>query len=1014
MKVWIFSSVVWIACFLAGAAQYTQFGKNKIQYHTEDWEVLTTPHFDVYYPKGYAILAKFAAATAEQALPRIERIMFYTIVDRIPIIVYRSQNEFQETNVIAPILPEGVGGFTEMLKNRVVVPYDGDWAQFQHVVVHELVHGMINQMFYGGSLQTVLLRTNLPELPLWMNEGLAEYISLQGLDIGTDMFLRDIVMSEALPPLRMLDGYFAYRGGQSFYWFVEQRYGQRKIGALLQRLLLVKRLEDAFELTFGKPFADVAEEWEKFLKRRYWPDIDRFQDIEEETQRLTAHRKQGNFYNSSPAISPDGSKIAFLSDQGGVFAVYVMDITTDPPGVRKLVSSYRGPDFEELNILTPGISWAPDNRHLAITAKYRNEDVLYVYDLESETYQRHSWGFEKLHSAEWSPDGRKIAFAGTRNAQSDIFVWDIDQDSLYQLTNDWYTDVQPTWRGNKGIFFISDRRSKNHFDKPWRWKLRQWDVFYVDFSERKIEPITYSPSVREYDLHYVEHQQSLYFTSDYSGIANIYRYDLRKDSLWAVTAFYSPVYQFSLTPDGEKLVMAAQNAGGYDLFLMRFPYVQQIALEQLPKVAFETEFQHRNFRGEEETTGISRKFVPLAGGQVAIQFRRQRLITPTEESSGLTSASDTLVQWDPDTVQPYRYRVKFSPDIVLGSAGYDVYFGVLGQVFMMFSDMLGNHQIFLSANLLYDVNNSDFWLQYALLPYRNDYYFQGFHTARFVLRNNRLYRFRYLGVGAAVSIPIDRFNRVEVQGLGLGTFTENIDDPQQDIQTYHALVQTRFVHDDALWSPALEPYRGTRWSIGIEGIPAFASSSLDFWTLEGDLRGYLPVWKDLYVIAARLAGAGSWGQTPQRFYLLGIEQWVNPTFSGNTLPFRNAEDLFFYAPIYPTRGALVNEKNGRYFLLSNLEFRFPLIRLLVPGPLPVALSNIRGALFADIAGVWDTDFRWFTEIGGKRVTRNLFASVGMGTRFILFGLPLRIDVAWKYLGEKFSKPFWLFSLGFAY
>ncbi len=1006
-----------ILIFLLGVsilmAQYTRFGKNKIQYRQYQWAVFRTPHFDIYVPEGYELLAKFAADAAEKALPRIEYVMMYSLIDRIPIVIYPSQNEFQETNIIAPILPEGVGGFTEMLKNRIVVPYDGDWAQFRHVVVHELVHGVINQMFYGGSLQRVLLRTNLPELPLWMNEGLAEYLSLEGLDIRTDMFLRDMVMNEVLPPLQYLDGYLAYRGGQAFYWFIEQRYGKHKIGALLQRLVLVKRLQDAIELTFDKSFEDIAKEWAKFLKKRYWPDIQRFQDVEQESQRLTDHQKLGNFYNSSPAISPDGTKVVFISDRSGVFAIDLMDLTADPPTVREIISGQEGPDFEELNILTPGISWSPDGQKVAITAKYREQDVLYIYDLRTDSYERHAWGFQKLHAAEWSPDGTKIAFAATRHLQSDIFVWDLRRDTLYQITDDLFTDGQPTWRDTAGIFFISDRPAAQAPDSPWQWETSQWDIFYVDLSTRQLRQMTFTPEVREYDVQFVEQEESLYFTSDYSGIANIYRYDLAADSVVAVTAYYSPVYQFSLTPDGEKLVMAVQNAGGYDLFLLRFPHLQSLALQQVPMVALPNRTSQQT-AVHPATTVAHRAILPLAGGKVRLRFDRQRLVKPKENALVRMQDLDSLQQWDPDTLQAERYKVRFSPDVILGTAGYDVYFGVLGQLLMLFSDMLGDHQIFVAANLLYDVNNSDLWVQYALLPYRNDYYFQGFHTVRFGIRNNYLYRFRYLGLGAAVSIPLDRFNRLEIEGTGLGTFTENIDLPTEVQQSYHFLLQSRFVHDNVFWASTLEPYRGVRFAIGGEAIPSLLSSSLDFWTLRADVRGYLPLWKADYVLAGRTAAAGSWGQTPQRFYLLGIDQWLNPVFSGNTFPFRNAEDLFFYAPIYPTRGAQVNEQNGRYFVLTNLEFRFPLIRLFIPGALPIAFQNVRGAIFADLAGVWDAQFQFFENRGGERVPKNFFASVGVSSRFVLFGLPARIDVAWKYMGEKFSAPIWLFSLGFAY
>ena len=40
-------------------------------------------------------------------------------------------------------MEEGIGGVTELMKNRMVIPYDGSLQQFKHVIYHELVHVFI-------------------------------------------------------------------------------------------------------------------------------------------------------------------------------------------------------------------------------------------------------------------------------------------------------------------------------------------------------------------------------------------------------------------------------------------------------------------------------------------------------------------------------------------------------------------------------------------------------------------------------------------------------------------------------------------------------------------------------------------------------------------------------------------------------------------------------------------------------------------------------------------------------
>jgi hypothetical protein len=57
-----------------------------------------------------------------------------------PIIIYGDPILFNQTNVIAELLPEEVGGFTELFKNRVVVPFSGSYYEFNHVIHHEMLH----------------------------------------------------------------------------------------------------------------------------------------------------------------------------------------------------------------------------------------------------------------------------------------------------------------------------------------------------------------------------------------------------------------------------------------------------------------------------------------------------------------------------------------------------------------------------------------------------------------------------------------------------------------------------------------------------------------------------------------------------------------------------------------------------------------------------------------------------------------------------------------------------------
>ncbi|MCK7523337.1 MAG: hypothetical protein MZV64_39630 [Ignavibacteriales bacterium] len=76
------------------------------------------------------------------------------------------------------------------LRTELLVQFTGSYKQYRHLIHHELVHAVMNDMFYGGSIQNIISNNITLQFPLWFSEGLAEYEAL-GWDVDTDMFIRD-------------------------------------------------------------------------------------------------------------------------------------------------------------------------------------------------------------------------------------------------------------------------------------------------------------------------------------------------------------------------------------------------------------------------------------------------------------------------------------------------------------------------------------------------------------------------------------------------------------------------------------------------------------------------------------------------------------------------------------------------------------------------------------------------------------------------------------------------------
>ena len=141
--------------FLSGQ-YYQTYGKNIVQYDNFDWDYIQTEHFDIYTYSSGKKNADLAAIESENAYENLSNLLNWKLKNRVSIIIYNSHNDFQQTNVIDMYLREGILGVTELMKNRMVVPYEGSLKDFKHVIYHELVHVFINDGVYGGSLKQLI------------------------------------------------------------------------------------------------------------------------------------------------------------------------------------------------------------------------------------------------------------------------------------------------------------------------------------------------------------------------------------------------------------------------------------------------------------------------------------------------------------------------------------------------------------------------------------------------------------------------------------------------------------------------------------------------------------------------------------------------------------------------------------------------------------------------------------------------------------------------------------------
>jgi len=283
-----------IALPAPAGAQY--FGQNKVQYKSFHWEVLKTEHFDVHYYRGEEEAVQDAAVMAERGYRRLSRVLEHQIKSKIPLVLYASHTDFEQTNITPELIGVGTGGVTEFLKRRVFLPFTGSYAELDHVLTHELVHAFQVDILFGDRM-SIVGNPFASSPPLWFMEGMAEYLSIAEIDNNTKMWLRDASLEGYLIPIRTLEyvgDIRVYRFGQSIWQFIADSYGVQKIGEILKRTRRMGSAEKALESSTGLTIDVLSKKWTEAVRKEYLPQIADYDKPDQIAAHLTdAEREAG-------------------------------------------------------------------------------------------------------------------------------------------------------------------------------------------------------------------------------------------------------------------------------------------------------------------------------------------------------------------------------------------------------------------------------------------------------------------------------------------------------------------------------------------------------------------------------------------------------------------------------------------------------------------------------------------------------------------------------------------------
>ena len=1043
-------------CGIAGGQEY--FGKNKVTYDDYDWHYLETEHFKIYFDRASQPAAEFAAKEAERSLVRLEKDLKYTLKDRYPIVIYNSHNGFSVTNITPTEQSEFTGGFTEFAQGRVVIPYTGSYGDFRHVIHHELAHVVTLEMWTGGGWLGAMMTQAATLPPLWIAEGVAEYLSQGGWDGEGDNFMRHATITGYVPGMMALSGAFAYKGGQSVFVMIEEEYGKDKVAEFISSFRSARSVDKALKASVGEGVEELDEKWQLWLKRQYWNEINLHHPSEEVAKQLTEASAGRGFYNVAPSFSPQGDKIAYVTERQGTFDIYLMS-AIDGQDLGRLVEGERSSDFEGLFVLRPGITWSPDGRQVAFAAKSRNKNTLYTLDVRKKRVtKRFKFDLDGLFEPTWSPDGKEIAIVGLKDGWSDVYVVNVADESLRRMTRDPYDEKHLDWSPDgEWLAISSDRPSADlTYDGSKDFVYGTYDVFVLRGDGSEIRRVAESEANDSHPT-WGPDSQKLAFVSDRTGVGNVYIAHVDGSQVYPISNLLSGARYIDWSADGRKLAFTTFHKGGYDIFVMKDPLKQKRGTEDLPLTRYakrlagiedrpfvELQRERRQEEvkasaaadsagggAEQDTAAVAadRKVETWVSDQMALAAAEASGATGDEGAAGadtLETDGDrelTLRDWNKEFMVN-KYSVKLKPEFFGANAGFDTFYGVSSLVQLSLTDVMGDHRVIIQSGLSFSLKDSDLFLGYQNLKHQTNYYLSAFHTRSFFISNGQVVADRIYGGGVDFQRPFNRFTRLEASLQAISISRENLglysNQPFRagytgrvlrgsgtPVSNNKAVISSLdLVDDNALYS-LYGPTKGRRARLSARGSWA----GMRFGTVQGDYRKYVPM-LDEYTFAIRMSGGTSFGRNSQVFFLGGVNNSINPNYA--TFASVDRERVFFSSFVWPLRGTDVFEMAGDSFLLANVAFRFPLLRQLAMGwPLPLFFQNVQGELFLDVGSAFNRDSfePWEARDGGFEL-RDLKAGYGFGARVNMGAFLFRYDLAWPTDFAETGHPKQYFSIDY--
>ena len=510
----------------AAQVNTVEFGKNRIQYQKFKWKYYQTENFNSYFSQDGLGLGKYVAQIAEAELPSIEEFVEYGLQRRINIVIYNNYDEMQQSNIGIGIDWQNTGGVTKLVNNKMIVYYDGNHDNLRRQIRQGIARNLVENLLFGDDLGEFAANQALLDLPKWLTDGYISYAAENWSTILDDD-LRGVMLAGSYKNFYQFAFEKPLLAGHSFWKYIADKYGKSKTTYFLYLARIYRNLNNASYKIAKKKFKVILRDFMTDVQNQYFKDIRGRRNTPRGQLSVSEYIGKKDYirFNANPV--PRSFTYAVVEFNQGRYQVVLMENFVNKKILLKLGVRSREDD-KHPNY--PILAWDGKGTRLAVLYNEEGKTKFFVYDLVNRVklWKQEIDKFDQVQDMKYMLDNNTLLLSAVRSGQSDVFVYKIDKQTIEQITNDVYDDLDPSFVAfpNKtGIIYSSNRPSAAAASSDDSLPGRHFNIYLVDnWNKSEAKQISRLTSLKLGNARFPSQYNTSHFTfiSDENGINNRY------------------------------------------------------------------------------------------------------------------------------------------------------------------------------------------------------------------------------------------------------------------------------------------------------------------------------------------------------------------------------------------------------------------------------------------------------------------------------------------------------------